>query len=98
MESIGLCPCHTPRDTIHSPLVSNLEWFSVAGVALWLWLDLWRDNRELATTTAYYIFPVARGLVVVPSIMLWIDFLPDKPSPPLPKSFKTEFDKKGWRH
>src|ERR1700675_201110 len=60
--------------------------FGLCGVALWLWLDLWRDNRELATITAYYIFPVATGLVVVPSIMLCIDFLPDKPSQRLPKS------------
>jgi hypothetical protein len=34
----------------------------LCGAALWLWLDLWRDNRELATIITYYIFPVAGGL------------------------------------
>jgi hypothetical protein len=38
---------------------------------LWLWLDLWRDNRELAITAAYFVFPVAAGLIAVAPIMLW---------------------------
>jgi hypothetical protein len=46
--------------------------FALCGCALWLWFDLWRDNRELAITAAFFIFPTAASLIAIPSIMLWI--------------------------